>query len=112
MTNSRLVDFLTFDYLLTTRIIQWVWLIGVAVIIYFSMMMMTFSVSLPWYLNAFANSPEKTVNSLAGISGLIFLIIGNLFWRILCETFYATCSIRSGVSMNSTNDHVLKDMKN
>ena len=74
--------------------------------------MMTFSVSLPWYLNSVVGSPEKTVNSLAGISGLIFLIIGNLFWRILCETFYATCSIRSGVSMNSANGQVPEGMKN
>ncbi len=103
--NSRLTNFLTFQYLVTPRIIQWVWLVGVAMIVYFSIVMMTFRVTLPWYISLVAGSTQQAVHSTAVLSGLIFLILGNLTWRVLCETLYATCSIHSQLLENTKTEN-------
>jgi hypothetical protein len=94
--NSVLIRFLTFDFLITPRIIQWVWLCGAAALVYFAVRLMTFQITLPWYLMIFDTGAVDAINTASLMSGLAILILGNLMWRVMCETLYAACMIQQG----------------
>ena len=94
MGENSLISFLNFDLLILPRVIQWVWIIGVALIVYVSVVMMTFRPDIPWYVTAVSSPAIQTAQGYLMIGGFVLLILGNLVWRMICEILVLLCSLR------------------
>ena len=70
-------DFLNFDYFITKDVMSVIYAVGAVLIIIIGLLMMFGSAILP--------SEIPMNSSTAIIVGGLFLIFGNVLWRIICE---------------------------
>ena len=77
--NSKLMDFLAFRYMVTPVIIQVIFWLGIVVIVF----------------GALAQLSSPFGNPLGG---LLLLVVGPLFWRVICELYILLFRIHSSLN--------------
>ena len=75
--------FITFEELITPQAITIVYIIGAILITLVSLALMAGGIVMPQYGGYSSSNPFS--GGVLILIGLIYLIFGNLFWRMLCE---------------------------
>jgi hypothetical protein len=75
--------FITFEELITPQAITIVYIIGAILITLGSLAFMGIGIVMPQYGSYSSSNPFS--GGFLILFGLIYLIFGNLFWRMLCE---------------------------
>jgi hypothetical protein len=88
--------FINFEELITPTVITIVYILGVILIVLGSLVIMALS-----FFPASSSVYSRTAPSFDGMTmvlGLLYLVFGNIFWRLLCEFIVVVFKINDHIS--------------
>lgn len=100
----NLTDFLQFKRMITLQVIPLLYAI-VAIIITLASLVMMFSGGGNRYNDGFGGGSAFSLMPGGFLGGLIFLVLGNIFWRMWCEFILVLFRINKNIQDVERNTH-------